>query len=80
MVKHVDVAAYNSFKTAKDGTWKSGVTTLGLKEGGVDYAYDKYNEKLLTADMKAKVDQAKADIIAGKITVHDYTTDNACKY
>jgi basic membrane protein A len=80
MVKHVDVAAYNSFKTAKDGTWKSGVTTLGLKEGGVDYAYDKYNEKLLTPEMKAKVDQAKADIIAGKITVHDYTTDNACKY
>jgi len=80
MVKHVDVAAYDSFKEAKDGTWKAGVTTLGLKEGGVDYAYDKYNEKLMTPDMKAKVDQAKADIIAGKIKVHDYTSDNACKY
>ncbi len=80
MVKHVDIATYNSFKDAKAGTWKAGVTALGLKEGGVDYAYDKYNEKLLTPEIKAKVDQAKADIIAGKIKVHDYTTDNACKY
>ena len=32
------------------------------------------------AEMKAKVDQAKADIIAGKIQVHDYTSDNSCKY
>jgi basic membrane protein A len=28
--------------------------------------------------MKAKVEQAKADIIAGKIVVHDYMSDNAC--
>jgi len=80
MVKRVDLAAYDSFKEAKDGTWKAGITMLGLKEGGVDYAYDKYNEKLVTPEIKAKVDQAKADIIAGKIQVHDYTSDNSCKY
>jgi len=28
--------------------------------------------------MKAAVDQAKADIIAGKIVVHDYMSDNKC--
>ena len=27
-----------------------------------------------------KVDQAKADIIAGKIKVHDYMSDNTCAY
>ncbi len=43
-----------------------GVTALGLKEGGVDYALDEHNAKLVSADMKAKVDAAKADIIAGK--------------
>ncbi len=80
MVKGVDIATYDSFKEAKDGSWKAGITMLGLKEGGVDYAYDQYNEKLITPDMKAKVDQAKADIIAGKITVHDYMDDNSCKY
>ena len=75
MVKRVDVAVYNAAKKANPG-----VTVLGLKEGGVDYALDKHNEKLVTADIKKKVDAAKADIIAGKIKVADYMADNACKY
>jgi basic membrane protein A len=53
---------------------------LGLKEGGVDYAMDANNAKLVTADMKKRVDAAKADIISGKIKVTDYMADNACKY
>jgi basic membrane protein A len=78
MVKRVDLAAYNSFKTAMDGKWEAGMTVLGLKEGGVDWALDQHNEKLITPEMKAKVEQAKADIIAGKIKVHDYMSDNKC--
>jgi len=78
MMKRVDVAVYNSVKTAADGNWKGGTTVLGLKEAGVDWAYDDNNKPLITADMKAKVEAAKADIIAGKIQVHDYVADNAC--
>ena len=74
MVKRVDVAVYNAFK----GT-KPGVQSLGLKEGGVDYAMDEHNAKLVSADMKKRVDAAKADIIAGKIKVIDYMAANACK-
>ena len=77
MLKRVDVAAYNSFKAMQGGTWKGGVQVLGLKEGGVDWALDQYNEKLITPEMKAKVDAAKADIIAGKITVVDYMSNNS---
>ena len=73
MVKRVDVAVYNAFK----GT-TPGVTNLGLKEGGVDYALDDNNAKLVSAEMKRKVDAAKADIIAGKIVVTDYMTKNSC--
>jgi basic membrane protein A len=79
MVKRVDVASYNSFKAMQAGSWKGDVEVLGLKEGGVDWALDQYNEKLITPEMKAKVDAAKADIISGKITVHDYMSNNACK-
>jgi basic membrane protein A len=75
MVKRVDVAVYNAAKKTNPG-----VTVLGLKEGGVDYALDKHNEKLVNADMKKKVDAAKADIIAGKIKVVDYMASNDCKY
>jgi basic membrane protein A len=75
MLKRVDVAVYNVAKGHK-----SGLSVLGLKEGGVDYAMDANNEKLVTADMKKKVEAAKADIISGKIKVADYMADNACKY
>ncbi len=80
MVKRVDVAAYNVLKSVKEGTFKPGVQVLGLKENGVGWALDKYNEKLITPAMKKAVDQARDDIIAGKIKVHDYMSDNSCKY
>ena len=78
MVKRVDVVAYNALKASQNGTWKAGYTILGLKEGGVDFAYDQYNNKLISPAMKAKADQVKADIIAGKIKVHDYESTNSC--
>ncbi len=75
MLKRVDVAIYQAVTA-----WKPGVTVLGLKEGGVDYAQDDDNAKLISADMKRKVDAAKADIVAGKIKVADYMADNACRF
>ena len=75
MVKRVDLAVYEAAKSHKPG-----MVSLGLKEDAVDYALDQYNAKLISADIKKKVDQAKADVIAGKIKVADYMADNACKY
>jgi len=80
MLKRVDVAVYTAFMDGKNGTFKGGVQNLGLKEGGVDYAMDDNNKALVTDEMKAAVEKAKADIIAGKVQVHDYTADNACPY
>jgi basic membrane protein A len=79
MLKRVDLAAYNSFKAARSNEWKGGVQVLGLKEGGVDWALDKDNEKLITPQMKAAVEAAKAAIISGQIVVHDYMSNNSCK-
>jgi len=75
MLKRVDVAVYNVSKNHTPG-----MSVLGLKEDGVGYAMDKNNEKLVSADMKKKVEAAKADIISGKIKVADYMAANACKY
>jgi basic membrane protein A len=80
MLKRVDVAAYNVFKSAMDGNFKPGINDLGLAEGGVDWALDEHNEALISADMRAMADQVKADIISGKIKVHDYMSDNSCNY
>ena len=75
MLKRVDVAVFNAAKG-----FQAGASNLGLKEEGVGYALDEFNAKLVTADMKKKVEAAKADIISGKIKVADYAADNACKY
>ncbi len=78
MLKRVDVAVYNVFKAANEGAWTSGVRVLGLAEDGVGWALDEHNAKLITAEMKAAVEKARADIIGGRITVHDYMSDNRC--
>jgi len=74
MVKRVDQAVYSAFKGVQPG-----VTVLGLKEGGVDVALDEYNAKLVTPEMKKRVDAARADIVAGRLKVVDYTVANTCK-
>jgi basic membrane protein A len=73
MVKRVDVAVTNAFTGVKPG-----LTTMGLKENGVDAAMDEHNAKLVTADMKSKIAQARADIISGKVKVVDYMAANKC--
>ncbi len=77
MVKHVDVAVYNIMKNG-DEKFEPGIHALGLAEGGVDYAMDDNNKSLVTDAMKAKIEAAKADIISGKLKVHDYMEDNKC--
>jgi basic membrane protein A len=80
MVKRVDVAVYNAFMDAKDGKFTFGIENLGLAEDGVGYAMDENNKSLVTPEMQKAADQAKEDIISGKIKVHDYMSDNACPY
>jgi basic membrane protein A len=75
MLKRVDVAVYNVAKK-----FTPGMTALGLKEGGVDYAMDDYNAKLVTPEIKRAVEEARAAIVSGKIKVADYMADNTCKY
>ncbi len=78
MMKRVDNATFKTFSEAKDGDWKAGVSVLGLKENGVGYSLDDFNKSLITPDVKAAADQASADIVSGKIEVHDYMADSKC--
>jgi basic membrane protein A len=71
-VKRVDVAVYTVFTEVKSGGWKAGPEVLGLAEHGVDYSLDDFNRRLITPDMERRLNQAKADIIAGKIKVPEY--------
>ena len=78
MLKRVDVAAYEVFKTGYDNSWKAGFKVLGLAEDGVGWALDEHNSKLVSSAMKSKVEQVRKGIISGSIKVHDYMSNNKC--
>ncbi len=76
MMKRVDNAVYDALKAG--GDMETGFNVMGVSNGGIDYALDEHNAALVSADMKATVDGAKAKIASGELSVHDYMADNAC--
>ncbi len=69
MVKGVDQAVYDAIKWVKDGNFRGGVFQLGVAENGVGYVYDQNNRNLISPATRARVEQLKAEIIAGRIQV-----------
>jgi basic membrane protein A and related proteins len=63
-VKRVDTAVYLAIKSVKDGTFKGGNVTYGLKDNGV--ALGKISPKVPKSEV-TKVQKIRADIISGKI-------------
>ncbi len=78
MLKRVDVAAYNTFMDAYNGKFTADIHSLGLAEGGVDWAVDEHNAALVSGAITAAVEAAKAEILSGKVVVHNYETDSSC--
>src|SRR3546814_12345032 len=74
MLKRVDVAAYKAFKDAAEGNWTSGIQNLGLADDGVGWALDAYKKELITEELKAKVEKAAYEHVAGNLTLHDSTS------
>jgi basic membrane protein A len=69
MVKGVDVAVHESIRWIKEGRFKGGISELGLKEGGVGYVYDDRNKALIPDAVRARVEQLRQEIVAGRIKV-----------
>ncbi|MGB3688303.1 MAG: BMP family ABC transporter substrate-binding protein [Jannaschia helgolandensis] len=78
MVKRVDNAVYDAFTKGAAGELETGISVMGLDNNGVGFAMDDNNADLVTPEMVAAVEEAKAKIIAGEIEVHDFTTDGSC--
>ena len=76
MVKRVDNAVYDAMTAG--AAVETGVQVMGVGNDGVAYALDEHNQSLITEEMKTAVDAAAAQIAAGEITVHDYSTDETC--
>ena len=68
MLKRVDNAVQKTIANYVDGSFKGGIQTFGLKEGGIDYAQNQYNKELL-GDIPTTLDELKQKIIDGEIKV-----------
>jgi len=80
VVKHLDLAVYNSFMDAKKGTFSPGVQALGLADGGVEVAMDENNKPVVSAQMRKAVADVTGQIISGSLKVHNYLDDQKCPY
>ena len=69
MVKGVDNAVFDTIRRVKEGTFKGGIYSYGLKEKGVGYIYDAHNKALIPDSVRARLIQIEADIVAGRIKV-----------
>ncbi|WP_433474562.1 BMP family lipoprotein [Spirillospora sp. CA-142024] len=65
MEKHVDVAVYDFVESVANGSFKAGTKQYNLQNNGIGYATSGGH----VDDIKAKLDELKADIVSGKITV-----------
>jgi basic membrane protein A len=67
MLKRVDTAVYNSIQAVGDGSFEPGGVVFGMADEGVDYSQS--NTAELTDDIVSQLDDYKAQIIDGSITV-----------
>lgn len=67
-MKRVDNAVYDTAEKVLNGTYTAGVITYDLSAGGVDIAP---TQDLLTAEVIAKIEEIKQQIIDGTIVVPD---------
>ncbi len=65
MLKHVDVAVYETIKSEVEGTFEGGYHTFDLESGGVGYA----KSAGIVDDIKTQLDDLGQQIIDGTITV-----------
>lgn len=71
MVKRIDNAVYTIIQDCVGGKFVGGIHVYGLEDGGIGYAMDQYNEKLIPQSVLTEVEAAKEKIIRGEIQVTD---------
>ncbi len=69
MVKGVNASVFDAISRVQNHTFKGGIYSFGLAEGGVGYVYDDKNKGLIPDSVHTRIEQLKQEIIAGRIKV-----------
>ncbi len=72
MIKRVDNAVYRTIQDFIQNKFKAEHIAYSLRDGGVDWAYDKHNKHFFTDSQLNEINSIKEKIIKGKIIVPDY--------
>jgi basic membrane protein A len=67
MIKKVDVAVFDAIRLAREGRFAGGILSLGLEEGGIDHVRKEQNERWLTPEVVARVEELRGAIVSGAI-------------
>ena len=67
VLKNMDVTTQNAIKSVIDGTFQGGVTVGTLENGGVGLAPFHNMDSMVSADLKAELDQVAQGVISGEI-------------
>ena len=69
MLKRVDKAVEIAVEQFVLGRWRPGVQTLGVREGGIDYAVDQFNQVLINDEMQRRLSEVREAIISNRLDV-----------
>ncbi len=69
MVKRADVSVFDTVVAVVDGHFESGMQVFGVKDGAIDYVHEGPHAALLPRDVVARVEELRADIASGRVTV-----------
>ena len=64
-----DVAVFEVIREVAEGRFRGGERELGLADDGVGYVSDANNRDLLPPDVVARLEELRAEIVAGRIQV-----------
>jgi basic membrane protein A and related proteins len=60
---------FDAAKRIKEHSSKGGIYDFGLAQDGVGYVYDEHNRALIPDAVRQRVEQLKAEVVAGRIKV-----------
>jgi basic membrane protein A len=69
MIKRGDVAVYDVVREIVEHRFQPGMRVFGLREAGVDYVHDGPHAAGIPSEVRARVEQLRADVVAGRIHV-----------
>ncbi len=68
MIKRIDVAVADVIERERTGTFRGGMLTYGVSEGGIGYVFDDKNASLITPAVHTRMETLRAAIASGMIT------------